>query len=117
MEETIQPAEDVVDAMPEVLSLAQSFPQVGRREWEEQVVRVLNRRRPADRQLSVEQCLEALRTRTVEGLQIEPVYSPARSDHDLGDHDLGEPHRARTDLGEPGVAPFRRGTSVRTAGS
>lgn len=117
MEETIQPAEDVVDAMPEVLSLAYSFPQVGRREWEEQVVRVLNRRRPADRQLSVEQCLEALRTRTVEGLQIEPVYSPARSDHDLGDHDLGEPHRARTDLGEPGVAPFRRGTSVRTAGS
>ncbi|PZU43618.1 MAG: methylmalonyl-CoA mutase small subunit [Arsenicicoccus sp.] len=91
--------------MPEVLSLAYSFPQVGRREWEEQVVRVLNRRRPADRQLSVEQCLEALRTRTVEGLQIEPVYSP--SDHD----------RARTDLGEPGVAPFRRGTSVRTAGS
>ncbi|WP_298886790.1 methylmalonyl-CoA mutase family protein [uncultured Serinicoccus sp.] len=100
MEETIQPAEDVVDALPEVLALASTFPAATREQWEEQVVRVLNRRRPADRQLSAEQCLDALRTRTVDGLTIEPLYPPVEGD-----------------LGEPGVAPFRRGATVRTGGA
>ncbi|WP_130011421.1 methylmalonyl-CoA mutase family protein [Serinicoccus sediminis] len=100
MEEPIQPAEDVVDAMPEVLDLASSFPEVTREQWEEQAVRVLNRRRPADRQLSAEQCLDALRTRTVDGLTIEPLYPSSEGD-----------------LGQPGVAPFRRGTTVRTGGA
>ncbi|MFK5690791.1 methylmalonyl-CoA mutase small subunit [Ornithinimicrobium sp. LYQ92] len=95
MEESIQPAEAVVEAMPEVLRLGADFPAPTREQWEAQVARTLNRRRPPDRQLDLEQCLESLRTRTVDGLRIEPLYE-----------------RDERTLGMPGEAPFRRGLSV-----
>ena len=93
MEETIQPAEEVVEAMPEVLALAEGFTGATREQWEAQVVRTLNRGRPDGAQLDAEQCLDRLRTRTIGGLQVEPLYTGAV-----------------TELGEPGRAPFRRGS-------
>lgn len=66
-------------------------------QWEAEVLKVLNRGRPPGRELTIEQALQRLRTHTVDGLEIEPLYT--RDDRELG---------------YPGVSPFVRGTTIKT---
>lgn len=80
------------------LLLAGDFATPSREQWEAEVLKVLNRGRPEGRELTIEQAMKRLRTTTVDGLTIEPLYT-------------------RTDqpLGHPGVMPFTRGTMVKTS--
>lgn len=81
------------------LMLAGDFATPTRHEWEAEVLKVLNRRRPEGKELTIEQALTRLRTSTVDGLTIEPLYT-----------DPVAP------LGLPGAMPFTRGAAVRDAG-
>ncbi|MFZ0530674.1 MAG: methylmalonyl-CoA mutase small subunit [Propionicimonas sp.] len=78
------------------LLLAGDFATPTREEWEKEVLKVLNRRRPEGKELTIDQALTRLRTRTVDGLTIEPLYT--------------EPVGP---LGLPGAMPFTRGAAVR----
>ncbi len=79
------------------LSLAGDFAVPTREEWEKEVLKVLNRRRPAGKELTIDQAMARLRTTTVEGATIEPVYTEHAGP-----------------LGMPGVAPFTRGGTIRS---
>ena len=79
------------------LSLAGDFAQPTREQWETEVLKVLNRRRPPGKELTIEQAMGRLRTTTVDGLTIDPLYV-----------DTDQP------LGYPGVMPFTRGTKVKS---
>lgn len=79
------------------LTLAGDFASPSRQDWEAEVLKVLNRRRPEGKELSIEQAMKRLTTTTVDDLVIDPLYT--YSDRDLG---------------HPGVTPFTRGTSLRT---
>ena len=81
------------------LMLAGDFAAPTRQEWEAEVLKILNRRRPEGKELTIDQALSRLRTRTVDGLTIEPLYT-----------DPVAP------LGLPGAMPFTRGASVRDSG-
>lgn len=80
------------------LLLAGDFEVPSDEQWQAEVQKVLNRGRPEGRQLSAEQALARLRTTTVDGLEIEPLYT--REDG---------PDR----LGSAGVNPFTRGSTVK----
>ncbi|WP_420175888.1 methylmalonyl-CoA mutase small subunit [Luteococcus sp. OSA5] len=80
------------------LKLAGDFAKPDMDQWRDAVAKVLNRGRPEDKQLSGEQAVARLRTTTVDGIEIEPIYT-------LAD--------APEQLGVPGVAPFTRGATVR----
>ena len=80
------------------LQLAGDFVTPTREDWEVEVLKVLNRRRPEGKELSIEQAMSRLRTATVDGLTIEPLYTEATGP-----------------LGHPGVMPFTRGTMVKTS--
>ncbi len=79
------------------LSLAGDFARPTREQWETEVLKVLNRRRPPGKELTLEQAMGRLRTTTVDGLTIEPLYV-----------DTDQP------LGYPGVMPFTRGNKVKS---
>lgn len=79
------------------LSLAGDFAQPTREQWETEVLKVLNRRRPPGKELSIDQAMARLRTSTVDGLSIEPLYVDTT-----------------TELGYPGVMPFTRGNKVKS---
>ena len=81
------------------LMLAGDFATPTRQEWEAEVLKILNRRRPEGKELTIDQAMSRLRTRTVDGLTIEPLYT--------------EPVAP---LGLPGAMPFTRGATVRDAG-
>lgn len=81
------------------LSLAADFDTPTRADWEREVLKVLNRGRPEGRELGAEQAYKRLTSHTVDGLEIKPLY--LRED-------------APAELGFPGVAPFTRGTTVRS---
>lgn len=83
---------------PEQLTLAGGFPPADDQKWEAEVLKVLNRGRPEDKQLTVEQGLKRLTTTTLDGIDIAPLYTT--SVHDGA-------------LGYPGAMPFTRGASVR----
>lgn len=80
------------------LMLAGDFAAPTREDWEAEVLKVLNRRRPEGKELTVEQAMKRLRTVTVDGLTIEPLYT-----------------ETEVPLGHPGVMPFTRGTMVKTS--
>lgn len=80
------------------LLLAGDFPVPTDEQWQAEVQKVLNRGRPEGKQLSAEQALARLRTTTVDGLDIEPLYTR----EDAPEH-----------LGAAGVAPFTRGSTVK----
>ncbi len=80
------------------LQLAGDFATPSREDWDAEVLKVLNRRRPEGKELTIDQAMARLRTTTVDGLTIEPLYT--RIDRPLGD---------------PGVEPFTRGTLVKTS--
>lgn len=79
------------------LLLAGDFATPTRADWEAEVLKVLNRRRPEGKELDIEQALARLRTTTVDGLSIEPLYTEREGK-----------------LGHPGVMPFSRGTTIKT---
>ncbi len=66
-------------------------------DWEAEVLKILNRRRPEGKELNLEQAMARLRTTTVDGLVIEPLYTSTE-----------------VPLGHPGVSPFTRGATIRT---
>ncbi|MGA4507539.1 methylmalonyl-CoA mutase small subunit [Propionibacteriaceae bacterium G1746] len=82
----------------QTLLLAGDFPVPTDEQWQAEVLKVLNRGRPEGKQLTVDQALERLRTRTVDGLVIEPLYT--RED--------GPEH-----LGAAGVDPYTRGSVIK----
>ena len=87
------------DSTPvEELVLAGDFHRPDDAEWHVELAKVLNRGRSEDKLLSPQQAFERLRTTTVDGIVIDPMYT--RAD-------------APGDLGYAGVAPFTRGTTVR----
>ncbi|MGI5952264.1 MAG: methylmalonyl-CoA mutase small subunit [Brooklawnia sp.] len=90
---------DVVGNSPEDLVLAGDFDSPTMDMWADEVAKVLNRGRPEDKLLSAEQAIDRLRTKTVDGLVIEPIYTK--------DDAVGE-------LGAPASVPFTRGTTIRT---
>ena len=57
------------------LTLAGDFASPSRQDWEAEVLRVLNRRRPEGKELSIEQAMKRLTTTTVDGLVIDPLYT------------------------------------------
>lgn len=77
--------------------LAGDFDTPTQAQWEAEVVKVLNRGRPPGSELTAEQALKRLRSHTIDDFDIEPLYT--RDDRELG---------------YPGVAPFVRGTTVKT---
>jgi methylmalonyl-CoA mutase len=79
------------------LLLAGDFVSPANADWEVEVLKVLNRRRPAGKELTIDQAMSRLRTTTVDGLEIEPLYTEAVDP-----------------LGLPGVMPFTRGTGIKT---
>ena len=81
------------------LQLAGDFAVPTRQDWEAEVLKVLNRRRPEGKELSIDQALQRLRTTTVDGIAIEPLYTESDAP-----------------LGYPGLMPFTRGTTVRAGG-
>ncbi len=81
------------------LSLAADFPTPTEEQWETEVLRVLNRRRPEGKHLNIEQAYQRLTSTTVDGLVTKPLYR----------QDDGTEY-----LGYPGLAPFTRGTTIRS---
>lgn len=107
------------------LTLAGDFTAPSRQDWETEVLKVLNRRRPEGKELSIEQAMKRLTTVTVDELVIDPLYtkesrekSRARSissEADEGVDERSEEHtKENVPLGYPSVTPFTRGTSLRT---
>ena len=103
------------------LTLAGDFASPSRQDWEAEVLKVLNRRRPEGKELSIEQAMKRLTTKTVDDLVIDPLYTKeSRTRASSSGSDAGgvqrseEPAQADRPLGHPGVAPFTRGTSLRT---
>jgi methylmalonyl-CoA mutase len=80
------------------LLLAGDFATPSREQWEAEVLKVLNRGRPEGKELTLDKAMARLRTSTVDGLTIEPLYT-----------------RTDAPLGHPGVMPFTRGTMVKTS--
>ncbi|MDR1767301.1 MAG: methylmalonyl-CoA mutase small subunit [Propionibacteriaceae bacterium] len=78
------------------MQLAGDFPTPTWEQWEAEVLKVLNRKRPAGKELTIEQAMSRLRSTSVDGLTIEPLYTAWDGE-----------------LGYPGVAPFTRGSTVK----
>ncbi len=81
------------------ISLAADFATPSQADWEKEVLKVLNRKRPEGKELNIEQAYKRLTSTTVDGLVIKPLYTQ---------------EDGAKQLGYPGVAPFTRGTMVRT---
>lgn len=99
------------------LLLAGDFAAPTREQWETEVLKVLNRGRPEGRELTIDQAMKRLRTTTVDGLTIEPLYTrESRAGSGAPEADADEEGtRADRPLGHPGVMPFTRGTMVKTS--
>ncbi len=81
------------------IDLAADFTTPTQNDWEKEVLKVLNRKRPEGKELTIDQAYNRLTSRTVDGVIIKPLYT-AEDGVD--------------ELGFPGIAPFTRGTTVRT---
>ncbi len=81
------------------ISLAGDFTTPTQDDWEKEVLKVLNRRRPEGKELNIDQAYKRLTSHTVDGITIKALYT-AEDGVD--------------ELGFPGIAPFTRGTTVRT---
>lgn len=87
-----------MDEVPSDLTLGADFDTPSMDQWRDAVAKVLNRGRPEGKQLSGDQAVARLEKKTVDGLDIEPVYTA---------------EDGPSELGYPGVMPFTRGTHVR----
>lgn len=94
-----RPETGEIDAdVPAALDLAGVFATPTREQWDDAVLKVLNRGRPEGRELPLEKAMARLRTTTVDGITIEPIYT----------------RESARELGYPGAAPFTRGSTIRT---
>ncbi|WP_245627406.1 methylmalonyl-CoA mutase family protein, partial [Kribbia dieselivorans] len=82
------------------MPLAEGFAPVSHEQWQDLVAKVINRGRPADKQLDGPASEARLRTTTVENIEIDPLYLADEADQPLG---------------HPGVMPFTRGSGFRPA--
>lgn len=82
------------------LPLADGFSELSHEQWQDLVAKVLNRGRPQDRLIDGPAAEAKLRTSTVDGIDIQPLY--------VAD-DVERP------IGHPGVMPFTRGSGYRPA--
>ncbi|WP_374927915.1 methylmalonyl-CoA mutase family protein [Kytococcus sedentarius] len=96
-EETAPPA-DVGEAH---IDLMEGFDPASLESWEVSAAKVVNKPRPEDRQLEVQEAVDTLRTRTLDDYAIEPLYTAATAP--------GLPAAA------PGEFPFTRGGALRPA--
>ena len=80
------------------LLLAGDFTAPTREDWEREVLKVLNRGRPEGKELTIDAAMARLRTTTVDGLAIEPLYT-----------------ESSVPLGLPTAMPFTRGTGFKTS--
>lgn len=83
--------------VPDDLALGSVFPSPTREQWEAEVLKVLNRRRAPGTELPLDMAMARLRSTTIEGITIEPLYT-------VDDRALGF----------PAVAPFERGATIRS---
>lgn len=81
------------------ITLAADFDTPTKDDWEKEVLKVLNRRRPEGRELTIEQAYKRLTSHTVDGINIQTLYTAEDGVEALG---------------YPGITPFTRGTTVRT---
>ena len=77
-----------------MMVLAGDFPTVTQQEWDREVLKALNRRRPAGSELTIEQAIKRLTTVTVDGVEIDPLYLKP----------------AEQSIGYPAQSPFTRGS-------
>jgi len=77
--------------------LAGDFATPTREQWDAEVLKVLNRRRPPGTELTIDQAMKRLTTTTVDGLTIQPLYTDTEAPA----------------LGVPGASPYTRGTTVK----
>ena len=82
---------------PTELALGSVFANPTHEQWEVEVLKVLNRRRRPGTELGLDEAMARLQTTTIEGITIDPLYL-----------------QTNRPLGFPGVAPFERGTTIRT---
>ncbi len=94
---TPQRTPDIDTEDPPGFVLAGDFATPTEAEWRSAAAKVLNRKRPPERQLTPDDAVGRLRRRSVDGLVIDPLYT----------------RDGAGDLGYPGVMPFVRGTTVR----
>ena len=78
----------------EWMVLAGDFPTPTQEDWDREVLKALNRRRPPGTELTIEQAMKRLTTVTVDGIEIDPLYL--------------KPEDQR--LGYPAQTPFTRGS-------
>lgn len=84
--------------MSDTTVLAGDFATPTQEQWETEVLKVLNRRRPPGTELTIDQAMKRLTTTTVDGLTIQPLYTATDGPA----------------LGVPGASPYTRGATVRT---
>ena len=80
----------------QTLELAGEFPPPTLEQWQAEVLKVMNRRRPPGSELTIEQAMKRLTTHTVDGLTIDPLYT--------------QPDNLK--LGTPTQMPFTRGSEA-----
>ena len=78
----------------EWMVLAGDFPTPTQEEWDREVLKALNRKRPPGSELTIEQAMKRLTTITVDGMEIDPLYLKPDDQH----------------LGYPAQSPFTRGS-------
>ena len=78
----------------DLMVLAGDFPTPTQEEWDREVLKALNRKRPPGSELTIEQAMKRLTTITVDGVEIDPLYLKPDDQH----------------LGYPAQSPFTRGS-------
>ena len=66
------------------ISLAADFTTPSQQDWETEVLKVLNRRRPEGKELNIDQAYKRLTSTTVDGLTIKPLYTMEDGAEELG---------------------------------
>ncbi|MCL2784421.1 MAG: methylmalonyl-CoA mutase family protein [Propionibacteriaceae bacterium] len=80
----------------EWMVLAGDFPTPTQADWDREVLKALNRRRPPGSELTIEQAIKRLTTTTVDGIEIAPLYLKPEDQK----------------IGYPAQMPFTRGATL-----
>jgi len=79
----------------DMMVLAGDFTAATRAQWDDEVLKALNRNRPPGKELTLEQAMARLTTKLVDGVAIEPLYFGATEA-----------------IGLPGAMPYSRGSAL-----
>ncbi|MDR0960511.1 MAG: methylmalonyl-CoA mutase family protein [Propionibacteriaceae bacterium] len=85
----------------ETMVLAGDFPQPTPQDWEREVLKALNRKRPPGTELTIEDAMKRLTGVTVDGVVINPLYTLPEDVAPEGQH-----------LGYPAQTPYTRGAAL-----